>query len=243
MFFLPHIQPLKQRILQPIIFFISHFLAPFVGELGTGGVEGHVAEPGVFLRAVPVAGIGGDFYHITGRKAPGGLALLLIPAFAIYADEDLAAAFLGVMDVPMVAATGLEGNIADGQGIAGLGEHLEIGISGEIFRISAIEIPLAKESAVLGVALGVHFFRHGEGCPGVRPAGVEGDVGQDFRHLRAGDAILLGLIQMVFQRIVGNAFADQCADGDDGAQLGIIGMMFVLGSGCIMLVFRRKRRE
>lgn len=31
--------------------------------------------------------------------------------------------------------------------------------------------------------------------------------------------------------------------GDDGEQLGAIGMMLVLGSGCIMLVFRRKRRE
>ena len=31
--------------------------------------------------------------------------------------------------------------------------------------------------------------------------------------------------------------------GDDGEQLGTIGMMLVLGSGCIMLVFRRKRRE
>ena len=31
--------------------------------------------------------------------------------------------------------------------------------------------------------------------------------------------------------------------GDDGEQLGTIGMMFVFGSGCIMLVFRRKRRE
>lgn len=31
--------------------------------------------------------------------------------------------------------------------------------------------------------------------------------------------------------------------GDDGEQLGIVGMMFMFGSACIMLVFRRKRRE
>ena len=68
-------------------------------------LDGKVGKPAVGGGAVPVIGVGGDFDDVAGLEPTGGLAALLVEAFAGDADEDLAA---GVA-VPVVAAAGLEG--------------------------------------------------------------------------------------------------------------------------------------
>ena len=63
-----------------------------------------MAEPAALFGAMPVLDLRGNGHHIAGLQAPGRLALLLIPALAVYADQQLTAALLGVMDMPVVAA-------------------------------------------------------------------------------------------------------------------------------------------
>lgn len=51
-----------------------------------------MAEPAALLGAMPVFDLRGNGHHIAGLQAPGRLALLLIPALAVYADQQLTAA-------------------------------------------------------------------------------------------------------------------------------------------------------
>ena len=99
------------RYLQLPIRLIRDRLAPFVLAVFAGDFNGDVAEPAVGLSAVPVLDVGGDHDDAALLQADGGLALFLIPALACGADQQLAAALGGVVDVPVVAAARLKGNV------------------------------------------------------------------------------------------------------------------------------------
>lgn len=51
-----------------------------------------MAEPAALFGAMPVLDLRGNGHHIAGLQAPVRLALLLIPALAVYADQQLTAA-------------------------------------------------------------------------------------------------------------------------------------------------------
>ena len=53
---------------------------------------------------MPVLDVGGNLDDIAGVQALRGLALFLVPALAIDADQYLSAAFARVVNVPVVAA-------------------------------------------------------------------------------------------------------------------------------------------
>ena len=72
---------------------------------------------------------------------------------------------------------------------------------------------------LLGPGLAVDLCRHGEGRPCVGPSGVEGDVGEDLRHLGPAHPVGAGELQVVPERAVGDALADQRAHRDDAAEL------------------------
>ena len=91
-------------ILQRVILRVADGLAPLVAAFLAGNLNCDMAEPTVGLCAVPVLDVRGDGDDIAGGQALRGLALLLIPALAVDADEQLSAAALCVVDVPVVAA-------------------------------------------------------------------------------------------------------------------------------------------
>ena len=70
-----------------------------------------MGEPAVCLGAVPVFYFRRDHDHGSRFEAYRGFALFLIPAASGGADEDLAAACLRVMDMPVVAAARLKCDI------------------------------------------------------------------------------------------------------------------------------------
>ena len=182
-----------------------------------------MAEPAVCRGAVPVLDVRGNLHHVAGAQALGGLALFLVPAFAIHADEHLPAALARMVDVPVVAAARLEGHVEDGQVVVGVGERVEIALPDEVLRETVVGLAQAEEPTVgLGavafrVAFGIHLLRHVECRPCVGPAGVEGDMGENLGHLLLRDAVLLGAGQVIFQRAVDDAFPDEGAYGDDAA--------------------------
>lgn len=46
-----------------------------------------------------------DYHDIAGVQGTGRVSFLLIPSFTGYANENLAAALVGVMNMPVVATT------------------------------------------------------------------------------------------------------------------------------------------
>ena len=86
---------------------IVHGLQPFVARALSGNLHGEMLEPAAGRGSVPVLDSGGDVYRVALADALSGLAPLLIVSFARSDDEDLAAAFLRMVDVPVVAAAGL----------------------------------------------------------------------------------------------------------------------------------------
>lgn len=98
----------KSRVLCTVgvecgVFRVRDGLAPFVARLLAGALDGDVAEPAVLLRAVPVLDPGRDGHHVAGVQGLRGLSRLLIPAQTVRAQQQLAAAGLRVVDVPVVA--------------------------------------------------------------------------------------------------------------------------------------------
>lgn len=99
----------KSRVLCTVgvecgVFRVRDGLAPFVARLLAGALDGDVAEPAVLLRAVPVLDPGWDGHDVAGVQGLRGLSRLLIPAQTVRAQQQLAAAGLRVVDVPVVAA-------------------------------------------------------------------------------------------------------------------------------------------
>ena len=86
------------------VFRVRNGFTPLVACLLAGALDGDVAEPAVLLRAVPVLDPRRDGHHVAGVQGLRGLARLLIPAQTVRAQQQLAAAGLRVMDVPVVAA-------------------------------------------------------------------------------------------------------------------------------------------
>lgn len=70
---------------------IADRFAPLVFALRPRNLHGDVAEPSVPLCAVPVLDIGRDRDDRTGLEADSGPPLLLLPALAGRADQELAA--------------------------------------------------------------------------------------------------------------------------------------------------------
>ena len=94
------------RRVECCVFRVRDGLHPLVARLLAGALDGDVAEPAVLLRAVPVLDPGRDGHNIAGVQGLRGLSRLLIPAQTVRAQQQLAAAGLRVVDVPVVAAGG-----------------------------------------------------------------------------------------------------------------------------------------
>lgn len=88
---------------------------------------------------MPVLHIRGNHDDAAIVQADGVLALFLIPALARGADQQLPAAFGGMVDVSVVPASRLEGHIGKKHGaLARNGQGLEVGLAGKVPGIGVI---------------------------------------------------------------------------------------------------------
>ena len=110
-------------------------------------LDGEMGEPAVGGRAVPVVGVGRDLDDVAGLEPAGRFAAFLVEPLAGDADEDLTA---GVA-VPVVAATGLKGNIGDGDaGPVGMfGEAREVALALEVPGVSVVRRAGGKGGGVV----------------------------------------------------------------------------------------------
>ena len=143
----------KSRVLCTVgvecgVFRVRDGLAPFVARLLAGALDGDVAEPAVLLRAVPVLDPGWDGHDVAGVQGLRGLSRLLIPAQTVRAQQQLAAAGLRVVDVPVVAAGGGEGDICEENGLRRVGQRVKEALAGEVLRVGCVRLAEAEETAV-----------------------------------------------------------------------------------------------
>ena len=117
---------------------MGYRLAPLVLAILAGNLHGDMAEPAVLLRSVPVLDVGGDHHDAALVQADGGLAFLLVPALASRAEQELTASFVRVVDMPVVAASRLEGHVGGEQAAFRIGQRIEERIAGEVLGIGGV---------------------------------------------------------------------------------------------------------
>ena len=104
-----------EEILQPrseqVIFLVRHGFLPFVGGILAGDFDGDVRKPAISFRPVPMLDIRGDDDDIARFQAARRLAPFPVPALSRNAKEDLPAALVGMMGMPVVAAGRLERDV------------------------------------------------------------------------------------------------------------------------------------
>lgn len=104
-----------------------------------------MGEPAVTRGTVPVLHLRRDVDHIPRMQFPGLLAPLLIPAPAGYTDQDLPSALVRVVDVPVVAAARLKGDVCKKDGLLRIGQRIEEGRAGKILRVGGVFRAPAKD--------------------------------------------------------------------------------------------------
>ena len=156
-----------------IILGVGDGLQPLVGGVLAWDGESEVREPAVLGCSVPVLYVGGDVDDGAGQDLLGRLALLLVPAASGHTDEHLAATLAGVVDVPVVAAAGLECHV--GAIHLAAGDWSQVGIADEVLGICSVGLSDGENHFLLeaflfsiGVGgIGPHLPGEAEPGPGV----------------------------------------------------------------------------
>lgn len=169
----------KKRIylFQRVVFLVRNRLQPFGSGFLAGAFHRQMTEPAVSLCSVPMLDICGDRYNVAGFQALSGLAVLLVPALAVHTDKQLSAARFSVMDMPIVAAARLKGNIRDKDRLLGVGKRFEIAVADKEFRIIDIWLAQSEKAAVfLGAVLRVDLLCKPKRRPRVRSTRVKSQM-------------------------------------------------------------------
>ena len=118
------------------------------------------------------------------------------------------------MDVPVVAAAGLERHVVDADLIGGKGR--EVALPDKVLRKCVVggadrkgHLVLVLSSCISSIAIRPDLLRHAKGRPRLGPSCVKRRMCKDFRYLRPGHAIVLCGHQMILERRVRQALRHQ----------------------------------
>ena len=180
-----------------------------------------MGKPAVRRSAVPVLDTGHNVDHIAGVQLLRLLAPFLIVAPACHADEDLPAALVRLVDMPVVAAAGFKGHIEDFDLLRG--NRCKIALPAEILCKAVIGCADGEDHTALVQLLFVGTFLvcpdvlcHAECCPSLGPTRIKRSVRQDFRNFTAGDPIFLCHCQMMTEGSIRQPLRHQRCHGDEG---------------------------
>ena len=98
---------------QLLIGFFRHRLAPLVRGVFAGHFHCQMREPAIGCSTVPVLDLRGNVHHIARMQLQRRFAPFLIVAPACHADKDLSATLCGMVDVPVVPAARLKGDVVN----------------------------------------------------------------------------------------------------------------------------------
>ena len=165
-----------------------------------------MGEPAIRRRAVPVLHTHRDIHHIPRMKRLRRLSGFLIKPTACHADQNLPAAALRMMDMPVVAAPRLEGHIVNAHLCRGDRRKVtlpnEILCKGIVGRTDGENHPafVCGLRIIGNIVLRPHFFCHAERRPRLGPTGIKRRMGQDLRDLRFGHTVVLCGLQVILKR-------------------------------------------
>ena len=145
--------------LQFVIFFIADRFAPLVGGILSGDLCGDMGEPAAFLRAMPMLDFRRNSNDCTVSQRHRRFPRLLIPPFTGGSDQQLAAAFFRVVDMPVIPASRLKGDICQKKSAFRLRQGIQIRLPAEIPGIGRVFRPKAKH-ILLGECFLIYYF-HG----------------------------------------------------------------------------------
>lgn len=117
-------------------------LQPLIDGVFGGDLYSQMGKPAVFSGAVPMLHLWRYMDHVAGAQPLRGLAPCLIPSLAAGAQQDLAPL---VMDVPVVAAARLKGDVCKKDGLLRIGQRIEEGRAGKILRVGGVFRAPAKD--------------------------------------------------------------------------------------------------
>ena len=142
---------------------------------------------------------------------------------SLVTEQDLATAGLGVVDVPVVPAARLKGDVVDADLLGGDGS--QIALADEVLGVSNVRLADGEDHRSLMLGPGTlvlrldlpDFLGHVEDGPALGPAGVEGNVGDDGGNLLLSHTVGLGVLQVELEGRIGDAGSHQRGHGDDAA--------------------------
>ena len=157
------------------------------------------------LRPVPVLHAGRNMNHRARQNLYGRFSFFLIPVTASHSDKHLSAAFSRPVNMPVVAASRFKGHIEYRHLF--LRNRSQVTLTDKVLckcgiRFSDWENHFVLESCLClfsGYIFRPHFLGLTESGPCFRPSGIKGNVRNDFRDFRTGDAVLLGSLQVISQ--------------------------------------------
>ena len=157
-------------------------------------------EIAVLGCSVPVFYPCRNFYGVAGMKLASLFSPFLIPTPAFGAEQELTAVFVGLMNVPVIAAAGFKSHVSCGYA-ANLTQRFQIAVSDEVLCESFVWFAKSEDSAVsfCRILLLPDLFDQAESGPCLWPAGVECGVGEDFRNFLSADAVFLCRHQMILE--------------------------------------------
>ena len=179
-----------------MIFFFTHWFTPLTAAVFSGYFHSQMGKPAVRRSAVPVLYTGHNVDHIAGVQLLRLLTPFLIVAAPGHADKDLSAAFVRLVDVPVVTAAGFKGHIEDFDLLRG--DRRKIALPAEILCETVIGRSDGKCHTVLMTLLFVGAFLvcpdvlcHAECCPFTDFNAIDKEVAEITSEID----VLSGLVQ------------------------------------------------
>lgn len=124
---------------------IIYWLTPFVFDFLTGDLHRQMREPVVWSCAMPMLNTRRNVDNVAGMQLPDGLSSLLIVAPPGGAEQNLTAAGLHVVDVPVVPASRFKGDMEDSDLICG--ERRQIALPSEVLGEPVVGGPDGEDCA------------------------------------------------------------------------------------------------
>lgn len=202
---------------------VADGLKPLDARVFSRKLECQMRKPAVVRGAVPMLDAGGNGNDGSGRHLDQRVPPGLIIVAAADANQYLPAVFLCLMDMPMIPAARLEGDVVDWE--PGSGNEREIASAFEILRIDVIRrTDREKDRFLICVFLGERrvrrcpdVFCQAERRPGFRPAGVKRGVRQRGGDFIARYAFFFRVLKMMTERGVRDSLRHERDDGQEAA--------------------------
>lgn len=134
---------------QGVICLITDRFQPLAVGILTGDLYSQVGKPTVRGSSVPVLDPGWDHHHVAGMEFLGSSSPGLVVTAPCRTKENLSASRPGMVDMPVVPASGFKGNVPDGKALGS--KHVQVALTYKVLCICGVF--LSNWKIVLGIGI------------------------------------------------------------------------------------------